>query len=155
MSHVAAVGLHVKDLDALALACTELGLELVPGQTTFRWYGRFMDDTVPNPDYPPELWGTCAHAIRYPGASAQTYEIGVVPRANGEPGYELLFDSWDQATRPLAKAAGGVALTTLRNRYAKHAALRSPAMAALRRQGYRVTETTNAQGESQLVLQKG
>jgi len=39
--------------------------------------------------------GSCEHAIRVKGAGAETYEIGVVKRRDGRPGYTLLMDFWD------------------------------------------------------------
>jgi len=40
MSHIVEVNLLVQDLNALHRACHRLGLELVRGQQTYRWYGR-------------------------------------------------------------------------------------------------------------------
>lgn len=79
MSHIAKVDLHVKNLDDLATACRALGLELVRDQKEHRTY---------NGQQAP-----CEHAIRIPG-NRDAYEIGVVKRADGQPGYDLAWDNW-------------------------------------------------------------
>ena len=45
MSHVALVDVIIKDLDAVELACEDLGvLELIRNQPRFNWYGRWVND---------------------------------------------------------------------------------------------------------------
>jgi hypothetical protein len=97
MSHVAALSMQVKSLSALKKAALACGLELVEGQTTYRWYGRWVQDYHgENAAYKlgidPKNYGKCDHAIRIPG-NAKAYEIGVVKSPNGE-GYELVWDFW-------------------------------------------------------------
>lgn len=93
MSHVAAVALEITDLDSLEDACKMMGLELVRGQQTYKWYGTHVGD-YPIPDgFTKADMGRCEHAIRIPGNS-QAYEIGVVKNRNGQPGYTLLWDFW-------------------------------------------------------------
>lgn len=106
MSHITTIDLQVKDLDALAKACGRLGLELVLGQKTFKWYGRFVGDTTPNLS-PEEIkaFGKCDHAIRVKD-NANAYEIGVVKRADGK-GYALQWDSWQGGFGMHAKAGYG------------------------------------------------
>jgi hypothetical protein len=92
MSHVAKINLQITNLDALANACARLGLELVKGQKTYRWYGRSVGayrraDAVAAPD------GKCEHTIRVKG-NPNAYEIGLVKRADGKAGYELVWDHW-------------------------------------------------------------
>jgi hypothetical protein len=82
MSHISKIELEVKDLGTLGQACTRLGLRLIRGQNTFRWYGREAH---------------CDHIIQVPGAD---YEIGVI-RKNGA--YELNCDFYD---KNLEKAVG-------------------------------------------------
>ena len=60
MSHISKIELEVKDIQVLISACKRLGLELLKGQKTFKWYGKEAG---------------CDHAVRVPGAD---YEIGVV-----------------------------------------------------------------------------
>ena len=83
MSHISKIELEVKDLETLARACTRLGLKLVKGQKTFKWYG--TED------------GKCDHAIKVPGA---TYEIGVIKAGNA---LELQCDYFDSG---IGKAIG-------------------------------------------------
>ena len=77
MSHISKIELEVKDLATLRQACTRLGLNMLEGKKTFKWYGQ--ED------------GRCDHVIRIPGAN---YEIGVT-RAGGL--YELQCDYYDSA----------------------------------------------------------
>jgi uncharacterized protein DUF1257 len=91
MSHIAEVNLLVHDLNALERACHRLGLELVRHQQTYRWYGTSVgDDPLPT-GFAKDGLGTCEHAIRIPGHQ-QAYEIGIVTRRDGKPGYALLWD---------------------------------------------------------------
>ena len=70
MSHISTIELEVKDLDILSRACSRMGLKLVKGQKSFKWFG--VKD------------GVCDHAISIPDAG---YEIGVT-KTNGQ--YELI-----------------------------------------------------------------
>jgi len=98
MSHVTLIDLFITDLDSLEKACERLGLELVRGQKTFKWYGQWVGDYkgrdaayrqgVDTKDY-----GKCEHAIRVKG-NARAYEIGLVARTDGKPGYRLVWDNW-------------------------------------------------------------
>lgn len=92
MSHITEIETEVHDLDSLAQACTTLGLELVRGQTTYKWYGRSVGDTPLPKGFTEQDLGKCEHAIRIPGDN-RAYEIGVARARNGE-GYTLLWDSW-------------------------------------------------------------
>ena len=81
MSHVTASETEIPEsqLDTLIEACKEFGLEFVKGQTTYKWYGRFMNDyngadAALNNGIKPEDYGKCVHAIKLPGCQ---YEIGV------------------------------------------------------------------------------
>jgi hypothetical protein len=76
MSHISKIELEVKDLHTLDLACKRLGLQLVKGQKTFKWFGAKA--------------GKCNHAIRVPGAK---YELGIV-KSDGL--YELKCDYYDR-----------------------------------------------------------
>lgn len=93
MSHVAEVDLEIKDLDSLEKACKELGLELVRGKTTYKWYGKHMGDYPLPKGFSKEDLGKCDHAIRIPGNS-KSYEIGIVKRRDGRPGFTPLWDFW-------------------------------------------------------------
>lgn len=92
MSHIATVEVRIVCLDALAIAAEACGLELVRGQTTYRWFGNveaagreYSDPARPDA-------GKCEHALRVKG-DRNAYEIGVV-RAAGGDGYQLAWDAY-------------------------------------------------------------
>lgn len=135
MSHTARVKVQFKSLEHLAAACQRDGLELVLDQTTF-WTGR-----------------TCLHAIRpssdeqkkaYAGiriGSHIDFPIGVQASKAGT-GFDLVFESMQgQFCRP--------AINELKKCYAAVAAI-----AAARKQGFRVQERRLASGEIKLLLSK-
>jgi hypothetical protein len=81
----------VTDLDALEAAAEKLGLEMVRGQKTYRWWGHSVGDYPLPAGFHSDELGKCQHALRVknnPGA----YEVGIVERRDGEPGYTLLWD---------------------------------------------------------------
>ena len=82
MSHISKIELEVRDLGVLGQACARLGLELLKGKNTFKWYGKDAQ---------------CDHAIMVPEAG---YEIGVI---NNNGLYELNCDYYD---RNIEKAIG-------------------------------------------------
>jgi len=83
MSHISKIELEVRDLGTLRQACCRLGLNMLEGKKTFKWYSQ--ED------------GRCDHAIRVPGA---TYEIGVIKTGDL---YELECDYFDYT---IGKAIG-------------------------------------------------
>ena len=93
MSHLAEVDLHVTDLQALSEACTALGLQFRENQRTHRWYGTFMGDSPLPAGFTVAELGQCEHAISVPGNS-QAYEVGVLRRRDGKPGFALYYDNW-------------------------------------------------------------
>lgn len=97
MSHVAKGRLRVTSLDDLEVAAKQCGLTLQRGQRTFKWYGRFMNDSNEGRTLartmPPSEWGRCEHALTVDG-KLDAYEIGVVRALDGSDGYDLVFDSW-------------------------------------------------------------
>ncbi len=116
MSHLAIIELEVTDLDALSLACSQIGIDLVKDKKTFRW---FDGD------------GQCDHAITIPGAN---YEIGLILK-DGK--YELQTDFFDKGIEAAIGKQGGL----LRQRYAVE---RTKTEA--KRQGYRVIEKQTENG---------
>lgn len=142
MSHVAKVELQVKDLDALEIAARALGLELVRGQTTYKWWGRSVGDYPLPEGFRAEDLGKCLHALRLPGNS-EAYEIGVVKSRAGQ-GYELLWDFY----------AGGYGLVErvgpdcakLKQEYSA-----AVSTEILQRQGFRLSRVVKADGR--IVLQ--
>ena len=75
MSHISKIELEVRDIHVLGNACQRLGLDLLKGQKTFKWYGKDAQ---------------CDHAIKIPGAN---YEIGVLQR---DGLYDLNCDFYDR-----------------------------------------------------------
>jgi len=113
MSHIATIELEVNDLESLSRACQRMGLKLVRGKKTYKWY--YGDNT-------------CDHAIVVPGAN---YEIGIHHK---EGKYNLETDFWDQGIKTAIGENGGL----LKQRYAVE---RTKTEAI--RKGYRVIEKQN------------
>jgi hypothetical protein len=116
MSHISTIELEVRDLGILGQACERLGLGLIRGKTSFRWYGK---------DAP------CDHAIRVPGAD---YEIGVISK-NGL--YELNCDFYDPVIGKVIGRHGGL----LRQAYAVE-----KTKTEARKKGYSVLESQTDNG---------
>jgi len=117
MSHVSKIELEVKDLGTLKQACNRLGLKMLEGKQTFKWFGQEE--------------GRCDHAITVPGAS---YEIGVVKAGDS---FELQCDYWDSAIGKAIGQNGGL----LKKAYAVE---RTKTEA--RRKGYTVIEQQTDSG---------
>jgi len=108
MSHMAAIELHVTDIDDLETACQALGLRLDRGRSTWRWFGSWVNDYhAADAAYlaagiDPKEYGKCAdHVITIPGDNT-CYEIGVVRRRDGKPGWVLLYDFWGSSGSRMA-----------------------------------------------------
>lgn len=145
MSHIAKIELHVTDLEALKAACAQIGLEFVEGQKTYRWYGRSIGGQVPQGFTTADL-GHCEHAIRVNG-NPRAYEIGVVRRRDGKPGYVLHLDEWANGYGLVQVAGTGCA--KLKQAYAEQVAC-----AQLRKQGFRFTRQVKEDGRVQLIAQR-
>lgn len=146
MSHVATVEIEVKDLLALDDACKRLGLELVKGQETYRWFGEYVGGH-PLPDgFTAENLGVCDHAIRLPD-NPDAYEIGVVRNRSGKAGYSLLWDFWEGGFG--LEDIVGEDCSKLKQAYAACAATRQAIVS-----GFRVQEQTQEDGSIRLVLSK-
>lgn len=155
MSHVATVNVEIKDLDALALAAARCGLELVLGQTTYRWYGMDagnMGLTAEQQEFvrlglTP---GVCEHALRVADPKARkgygAYEIGVV--RHPETGKLTLM--WDDLCGRLGRCVRAEGersgMGKLLQMYAVEAAKRSMA-----RQGINCREVSLPNGSIKLV----
>ena len=95
MSHTVEISnLLIRDLEALKRAGERLGLEFAPHQTTYRWYGRSVGDHPLPIGFTTEEMGHCEHALRIPNNDT-AYEIGIVTRRDGQPGYALHWDFWN------------------------------------------------------------
>lgn len=116
MSHIAKIELEVTDLKSLSKACKQIGLNLITGKTSFKWYNGDKE---------------CSHAIEIPGAD---YEIGLVLKNDK---YELLTDFWDKGIEKAIGKNGGL----LKQRYAVE---RTKSEAS--KKGYRVIEKQTDNG---------
>lgn len=139
MSHVATIDIEIKDLAALREACKRLGLELTEGQKTYRWFGRHMGDYPVPKGFRKEELGTCEHAIKDPNTPS-AYELGVVKRRDGRPGYTVIYDFYGTHGRAIEELAGKKC-TKLRQAYAATVAKRQA-----QRQGFRVQEHVGVDG---------
>lgn len=144
MSHVGDMEVHIKDLVALEAAAKRLGLELVKGQTTYKWFGHSVGDYPLPAGFEKADLGKCEHVLRIPGNS-QAYEIGVVRRRDGKPGFQLLWDFWKGGYGLTDKVgeSGGL----LKQAYAIETTKKQ-----MIRDGYRVTESLSPQGNVLLTF---
>ena len=108
----------------------------------------FVGDSNLAPGHDPKDFGKCQHALRLQDRRSDDYEIGLVPRVDGQPGFELLYDNFASYGRRL-EAKAGPELVTLKNEIATAASLRT-----LQRAGYRVHRTVTESGEIQLLAQR-
>ncbi len=157
MSHVTDVKLHVTDEDALEEACQLLGLKLNKGQSTYRWYGRWVNDfsgakAAVTLGHDPKTFGKGAdHTISVMGVDS-AYEIGVVKSKQGE-GYDLLFDAWGAGGHKL-QAVAGKDLSLLRQEYAVAVATKA-VRRKLGRKGFKVKRENLANGMVRLHVSDG
>lgn len=142
MSHVATVDVEVKDLDALEEAAKRLGMQLVRGQTTYKWWGESVGDYPIPAGFTAEDLGKCEHAVRSDNAE---YEIGVVRRRDGRPGWQLIWDFYDDT---LVKVVGKDCCK-LKVAYARAVATRQAI-----RGGFRVQEQVRPDGSIRLALSR-
>jgi len=142
MSHVTLIDLEVHDLSALRATCDELGLELCEGQKTFKWFGRHMGDYAIPEGFTKADMGKCDHVIKVKG-NPNAYEIGVVKRRDGKPGYILMWDFW-QGGYGLQAAVGKGCHKLCQQYAAKVTAKQAQALIA---KGFSQHKSVNAQGE--------
>ena len=143
MSHVATVDLHIADLDCLAKAAKRIGMELRLGQTTYRWYGEHVGDYPLPQGFAVEDMGKCEHAITSP--DKDVYEIGLVRRRDGRPGFQMLWDFIDDRLVKLV----GAECCKLKQAYAAEVSIKSARM-----QGYGVREELRADGSLRITMSK-
>jgi len=107
MSHVDIISLLVKDLDAFRIACEKCGLQFMPNQSTYKWFGKWMQDySGPQAAHQKiKLDGKCEHAARIPNDS-QAYEIGLVKDPDGRDGLRPVVDWWGPGKRICDKVGG-------------------------------------------------
>jgi hypothetical protein len=150
MSHVASVQCFVTDLQDMQAAAAACDLVLMVGQKSYKWFGTWMNDSNLAPGHDPNTFGQCEHALRLKDhrfnkdGTPIDYEIGLVPRIDGGPGWELLYDSWSgYGDRIHAKT--GKDLVKLKDEIAAAAAYRE-----LQRSGYRVQRSITPQGDIEI-----
>lgn len=136
MSHVVTIGdIDVTDLEVLRLSGEAVGMELVE-KSTYKFYGRVMGDFPLPEGFTAADIGKCEYALRVKGAGPETYEVGIVKRRDGMPGYSLLFDFWQGGFGLLDKI--GENADKLKGEYKLQAAMK-----AARRQGFRTSRTVD------------
>jgi hypothetical protein len=145
MSHVSSVDCVVTNLEDLEAVATKLGLELRRGQTEWAWFGRDMGDSTLAEGFDRKQFGKGQHALRLLDHKKGDYEIGLVPRRDGQFGWELLYDAWGTHGKKLEQAAGK-GLVNLKNELAAEAATR-----VMARRGFRVTRTVRPDGKIELT----
>jgi hypothetical protein len=154
MSHMVSVECFVEDnLTTLETVANTLGLVLDKNVSTFKWYGQWVNDfsgqtaAVTN-GHDPKTFGQCVHKLRRADANANDYEIGLVRRLDGQPGYELVYDNWGTGGRRIEELAGKN-LGTLKDELLTEAAIRVQARA-----GYRAIRSKAADGAIELTFIK-
>lgn len=117
--HVVTVQTEMNNLQAIKNACKRLGWQFQENQATYKWYGRWADDSpVPRHIFHTQAEydsviamtseerrrfmtnyvGHCDHAIKVPKCD---YEIGVIDMGNGK-----LVPTWDWYDTRLNTAVG-------------------------------------------------
>jgi hypothetical protein len=147
VSHITKIDTEIKDLNALAQACEELGLELVLGKKDYRWFGRFIGDSPLPQGFRKDELGKCEHAIRVKNAKGDTYEVGVVKRRDGRNGYTLLYDYWAGGNGLIDKIGNGA--KTLTREYTLQAAMKK-----CRQKGMTVVRSIAANGKPQMIAKQ-
>ncbi len=145
MSHVITVEMEILDLDALAAAAQDIGMELVRGQKTYKWWGHSVGDYPIPTGFTAKDLGKCEHALRSPG-NKSAYEVGVVPSRTGE-GYQLIYDFYGGGQG--LKAVVGNACENLKQPYTTRLAERHWAS-----KGFRVSTTKTETGEMVIKARK-
>jgi len=147
MSHVATIALHITELAALKAACEALDLAFREGQSNFRWYGTVVGDYPLPEGFTASDMGQCEHAIGIKD-NDRAYELGVVRRRDGKPGYLLMYDNW-RGGHGLEEKIGQQA-GKLKQQYAAQVAA-----GQARKQGYRVSQSLQTDGSVRLVCTRG
>lgn len=134
MSHVTLIELSVEDLEALAEGGINLGMELLE-KRNFKWYGNYVGDHPLPPGFTEQDMGKCDYVLRIKN-NAEAYEVGVVRRKDGKPGYVLLWDFWCEGFG--LQSTIGENGSKLRQEYSIAVASK-----AMRRQGFRISREVN------------
>jgi hypothetical protein len=146
MSHVVNIDFTVLDLDALEAAARQRGLELVRGRETFKWYGHHVGDYPLPEGFTSADMGKCEHVLRVARDGGKAYEIGLVRRRDGAPGWTLMFDFFGAGGRAL-QAVAGAKCSLIRQAYSAEVTRRQAA-----RHGWRVQQSVQPDGSLRLVM---
>jgi hypothetical protein len=138
---MAGVDCYATNLDAAEMVAETLGCELVRDATSFKWYGTWVGGGDPRLR---EWAGTCQHKIRVKG-QPDAYEIGLIPRTDGEPGFELIYDNWLGGQGLEAKVGAG--LVKFKNGLLDHMAMQQ-----LQSEGYDVRREVDPQTGDILIV---
>lgn len=130
MSHIAEVKVEVKDLQCLADAADQIGLKLIQNKHTYKWYGSGGGGSNLPEGFTQSDLGKSDHVLSVVGNS-EAWEIGVVARRDGKPGYHLLWDNF-MGAKGLVDVVGKNA-EKLTSAYAIEASIK-----ALQMNGFRV-----------------
>ena len=149
MSHVTTGKMCITNLDYAEIAAKKLGGKLVRGQTEFKWFGKWLNDWRDNEravsrGIDPKTFGKCDHAIVMNDAIGADYEIGLVKRKDGK-GYDAIYDIWGPG-KNLEKQFG-VGLSALKTEIGVITSMKTYGL-----KGYQVKETTNQQGQRQVMI---
>lgn len=133
MSHIAQIDLDIKDLDSLKKACIDLGLNFNEDKKTYKWWGKSVGDWPLPQGFTEDDLGKCDHMISVKDADSKCYQVGVVRRRDGRPGYTLLWDFFEGGYG-LQKAIGDNG-NKLKQAYATNVSMKHA-----RKEGFNVTK---------------
>lgn len=146
MSHVVQISLEITDLDALATAAEMCGMKMSK-QSQYRWWGYSVGDFPLPEGFSEKDLGKCDYALTVKD-KPDAYEVGVVPRRDGKPGYALLFDFYNGGKGLVDKI--GENAVNLKREYALAVATKE-----LRRQGFRVSRQVDQKtGKPKMVARR-
>lgn len=103
MSHVVVIDDKIMDLNAMIRCALSIGMEVMVGQKTYKWWGHSVGDYKIPEGFTEADLGKCEHAIKVIGKK-NAYEIGIVKAKDGE-GYSLMWDFY-AGGQGLEKVAG-------------------------------------------------
>jgi hypothetical protein len=151
MSHVALGELIVKtdELPSFVQACSNRGLQFMRNQTTWNWFGTWMNDWSDSEraaalqGIDPATFGKGDHAVKVPGSD---YEIGLQRLPDGS-GWRLVYDAWGGDGKVI-EAAVGMGCRDLKVEHGM-----CVAESRLQRQGYRTSRETAEDGRLRVRAQ--
>jgi hypothetical protein len=151
MSHVVSMTFYIDDLDCLEKACVQLGLKLKRDQKTYKWFGQWVNDYRKNDaafnlGIQPEDYGKCEHAISVDG-NDKAYEIGLVARKDGKPGYQMVYDFYGGGRGLMEKVGKDASKLCQAYSVQQH----TKRGLNLQQRGFSMTQQTDEQGRVHLV----